>query len=73
MFIGFCIELKKRKAKKYELCLGLAVIDFEHWRPIYDENFGSLLMYKDYSMDLEKYNHPFWQKQDLQKEVSISI
>lgn len=36
---------------------------------MYEENFGSLSLYKDYSMEIEKYNHPFWQKEDLQKEV----
>lgn len=53
------------------LCLGLAVIDFEHWRPIYEENFGSLSLYKDYSMEIEKYNHPLWQNNDLLNEVPI--
>lgn len=58
--------------KKYQhLCLGLAIIDFEHWRPIFDENFGSLSPYKEYSMEIEKYNHPYWQKEELKKEVSI--
>lgn len=36
---------------------------------MYEENFGSLSPYKDYSIDIEKYNHPYWQKSDLQKEV----
>ncbi|XP_026807100.1 hyaluronidase-like [Rhopalosiphum maidis] len=49
---------------------GLAIIDFEHWRPMYEENFGSLSPYKDYSMEIEKYNHPYWQKEDLQREAS---
>jgi len=52
---------------------GLAIIDFEHWRPMYEENFGSLSLYKDYSMEIEKYNHPHWQKEDLLREVCIYI
>lgn len=51
------------------ICLGLAIIDFEHWRPMFEENFGSLLPYKEYAMEIEKYNHPFWDKENLQKEV----
>jgi len=49
---------------------GLAIIDFEHWRPMFEENFGSLLPYKEYSMEIEKYNHPFWEKEDLKKEAT---
>lgn len=52
-------------------CLGLAIIDFEHWRPMFEENFGSLNAYQDYSMEIEKYNHPDWEKKDLRKEVNI--
>lgn len=51
----------------------MAVIDFEHWRPMFEENFGSLTPYKQYSMDIEKYNHPFWEKEALQKEVFICV
>jgi len=40
---------------------------------MYEENFGSLSPYKDYSMEIEKYNHPYWQKEDLQKEVYIFV
>jgi len=36
---------------------------------MFEENFGSLSPYKDYSMEIEKYNHPYWPKEDLQKEV----
>ncbi|XP_025412486.1 hyaluronidase-like isoform X2 [Sipha flava] len=49
---------------------GLAVIDFEHWRPMFEENFGSLYAYQEYSMEIEKYNHPDWGKKDLRKEAS---
>lgn len=56
---------------KNNFCLGIAVIDFEHWRPMFEENFGSLTPYKDYSIEIEKYNHPRWEKEDLQREVGI--
>lgn len=38
---------------------------------MYDENFGSLSPYKEYSMEIEKYNHPYWAKEDLQREVCL--
>ncbi|XP_050423559.1 hyaluronidase-like [Adelges cooleyi] len=49
---------------------GIAVIDFEHWRPMYDENFGSLQSYKDYSMEIERYYHPLWPDSERQKEAA---
>lgn len=40
---------------------------------MFDENFGSLSPYKEYSMEIEKYNHPSWQKEELKKEVPIYL
>lgn len=40
---------------------------------MFEENFGSLLPYKEYAMEIEKYNHPFWDKENLQKEVINKI
>ncbi|XP_019529357.3 hyaluronidase Tab y 2.0101 [Aedes albopictus] len=37
---------------------GVGVIDFESWRPIFRQNFGSLQPYKDLSMKIEKQRHP---------------
>jgi len=37
---------------------------------MFEENFGSLLPYKEYSINLERYNHPTWSKEELQKEVT---
>lgn len=48
---------------------GVAVIDFESWRPIYRQNFGSLEPYKDLSLEIEKQRHPFWSKNLLEKEA----
>lgn len=49
---------------------GVGVIDFESWRPIYRQNFGSLEPYKDLSLEIEKQKHPFWSKGDLEKEAT---
>lgn len=50
--------------------LGLAVIDFESWRPIFRQNFGSLKPYKDVSMKIEKRNHPFWPQSIIENEAA---
>ncbi|CAH1400109.1 unnamed protein product [Nezara viridula] len=39
---------------------GLAIIDFEHWRPVWRQNWGSLSPYRDFSRLIEKRRHPFW-------------
>ncbi|XP_050548743.1 hyaluronidase-like [Daktulosphaira vitifoliae] len=48
---------------------GLAVIDFEHWRPMFDENFGTLSSYREYSMDIERQQHPLRPNEIRQKEA----
>lgn len=50
---------------------GLIVIDFESWRPIFRQNWGALLLYKDVSYQIEKQRHPFWSKQQQQSEVCV--
>lgn len=37
---------------------GLAVIDFESWRPIFRQNFGVLQQYKSLSIKKQKEKHP---------------
>ncbi|KAL7039663.1 hypothetical protein ACKWTF_000062 [Chironomus riparius] len=48
---------------------GLAIIDFESWRPIFRQNFGSLTPYKDLSLQIERERHPFWTKSRQQQEA----
>lgn len=48
---------------------GLAVIDFESWRPIYNQNWGSLIPYKDLSVDIEAELHPMWTLAELKREA----
>lgn len=37
---------------------GLAIIDFESWRPVYSQNFGTLQPYRDLSEAIERKRHP---------------
>ncbi|PNF39592.1 Hyaluronidase [Cryptotermes secundus] len=39
---------------------GLGVIDFEKWRPIWRQNWASMLPYQDVSRKIEKRHQPFW-------------
>ncbi|XP_014293950.1 hyaluronidase [Halyomorpha halys] len=48
---------------------GIGVIDFEHWRPIWRENWGSLDKYKQLSLDTERKRHPFWSKTALENRA----
>lgn len=49
---------------------GLAIIDFESWRPVYRQNFGTLQPYKDLSVQIEKELHPRWSQRRLEAEAS---
>lgn len=52
---------------------GLIVIDFELWRPIFRQNFGSLEPYKNLSYQIEKENHPDWEDWQQKKEVNFKV
>jgi hypothetical protein len=50
---------------------GLGVIDFEAWRPIWRQNWASLLPYRDLSRKLEKQRHPvWWTPEQIEAEVT---
>ncbi|KAG8225937.1 hypothetical protein J437_LFUL005974 [Ladona fulva] len=48
---------------------GVAVIDFEFWRPAWRQNWGSLLNYRELSRQIEKKKHPFWSKEQIEAEA----
>uniref|UniRef100_A0ABD2VTL3 Hyaluronidase n=1 Tax=Trichogramma kaykai TaxID=54128 RepID=A0ABD2VTL3_9HYME len=48
---------------------GIGVIDFESWRPIFRQNWASLQIYRDLSIDLERQRHPFWSPKAVQQEA----
>lgn len=49
---------------------GLAIIDFESWRPVYRQNFGTLQPYRDLSMRIERQNHPFYPDRMLEADAT---
>lgn len=49
---------------------GLAVIDFESWRPIYRQNWGSLAQYKVVSEKILKKKHPSWSNAKVKAEAT---
>ncbi|XP_065913931.1 hyaluronidase-1-like isoform X2 [Dysidea avara] len=44
---------------------GLAVLDFETWRPLFEHNFDSMSIYQKASVDLVKQQYPNWTDNDL--------
>lgn len=49
---------------------GVGVIDFESWRPVFRQNFGIFLPYKNISYQIEKNKHPSWSQNQIEKEAS---
>ena len=47
---------------------GLAVIDFEAWRPLFKHNFDWLKIYQEASEELVKKEHPSWTNPTLIKQ-----
>lgn len=48
---------------------GLAVIDFESWRPLFQHNFDSLAIYQRASKELVAKQHPDWNKTQIDEEA----
>ncbi|XP_046972635.1 hyaluronidase PH-20-like isoform X2 [Vanessa cardui] len=48
---------------------GIGIIDFESWRPIFRQNFGTLVPYKDVSCEIEKKLHWWWPKSWINAEA----
>ncbi|XP_017783797.1 PREDICTED: hyaluronidase A-like [Nicrophorus vespilloides] len=49
---------------------GIAIIDFESWRPIYRQNWAALEPYKNLSVEIERQKHPSWNNAQLIKEAT---
>ncbi|KAE8615997.1 hypothetical protein XENTR_v10008686 [Xenopus tropicalis] len=48
---------------------GLGVVDWENWRPQWDRNWGSKLIYRNKSIELVKNHHPTWSDEQLKKKA----
>ncbi len=62
-------EIQVKKHFPDENYDGLAIIDFESWRPIFRQNFGSLIKYRRLSFQDENDKHPGWSKKQIEEEV----
>lgn len=51
------------------LFVGVGIIDFESWRPIFRQNFGTLTPYKELSRQIERERHPLWPSNAIEKEA----
>uniref|UniRef100_A0A8C3S162 Hyaluronidase n=1 Tax=Chelydra serpentina TaxID=8475 RepID=A0A8C3S162_CHESE len=50
--------------KKFQ---GLAVIDWENWRPQWDRNWGNKTIYRNKSLELVRRRHPQWSEDKIRK------
>ena len=48
---------------------GLAVIDWESWRPLFVHNFDSKKVYQDLSEELVEQKHPNWSKHHIKRKA----
>ncbi|XP_063370624.1 hyaluronidase-2-like [Cydia amplana] len=49
---------------------GIAIIDFESWRPVFRQNaWGVLTPYRNLSLQIERQRHPWWTKTMLESEA----
>ncbi|KAI4490265.1 hypothetical protein M0802_010793 [Mischocyttarus mexicanus] len=48
---------------------GIAVIDFERWRPIFRQNWGNTQIHKEYSIKLVRNEHPNWSETMIETEA----
>ncbi|XP_024081692.1 hyaluronidase-like [Cimex lectularius] len=72
------LHLKKLKSdldkfvpdKKFN---GIGIIDFEHWRPIWKENWSSLDIYRRRSIENERKKHPFLTNGEIEKKARASF
>ncbi|XP_066470265.1 hyaluronidase-1 [Tiliqua scincoides] len=52
---------------------GLAVVDWERWRPLWVRNWGPMEIYKNKSVDLVKKQHPDWPIDKIVKEAQLEF
>ncbi|XP_063797469.1 hyaluronidase-1-like [Pseudophryne corroboree] len=48
---------------------GVAVIDWEDWRPVWDRNWDSKYIYKQQSQELVRQQHPDWSDKQILEEA----
>ncbi|KAF6213104.1 hypothetical protein GE061_010819 [Apolygus lucorum] len=63
----FANDLKK--AVPSEDFNGIGVIDFEHWRPVWRENWSALDVYRQRSCEIEQKKHPRETKSVIEKQA----
>jgi hyaluronoglucosaminidase len=50
---------------------GVAVIDFECWRPTFRQNFGELKVYRDLTLLEVNKKHPTWSREQIESQGRI--
>lgn len=52
---------------------GIAVIDFECWRPTFRQNFGDLKIYRDLTLLEVQKKHPSWTRDQVESQGKINF
>uniref|UniRef100_A0A6J0T7Z7 Hyaluronidase n=1 Tax=Pogona vitticeps TaxID=103695 RepID=A0A6J0T7Z7_9SAUR len=52
---------------------GLAVVDWENWRPLWIRNWDSMQIYQNKSIDLVKEQHPDWPADKVAHEAQVEF
>ncbi|XP_043923810.1 hyaluronidase-1-like isoform X2 [Protopterus annectens] len=52
---------------------GLAIIDWEQWKPVWERNWDSKDIYRQKSEELVRQKHPEWSKSKITKEAKIEF
>lgn len=48
---------------------GLAIIDWEAWRPLFDRNYDSFKPYQELSIEKVQQEHPEWERKAIVAEA----
>jgi hyaluronoglucosaminidase len=50
---------------------GIAIIDFECWRPTFRQNFGDLKIYREITLLQVNKKHPTWSREQIEAQAKI--
>ncbi|XP_069795599.1 hyaluronidase-2-like isoform X2 [Narcine bancroftii] len=60
------IDVQKYLSRNFK---GLAVIDWEEWRPLYQRNWGKKNIYREKSQELVQVKHPDWSPTQIREQA----
>ncbi|XP_072928052.1 hyaluronidase-like isoform X1 [Hemitrygon akajei] len=64
------VDVQRYLSRNYR---GLAVIDWEEWRPFYWRNWGSKIIYRNKSQDIVRARHPESSFKQIEKQAQVEF